>query len=83
MGKSKKKSFAELEQESYSKGAPDIHEDPVKLILGVIERNAKSISDTKLKYLNDNDAEQYGRYGDIEAAFDILKEDIRKEGFEL
>ena len=79
--KKQKKNFAEEEMEAYSTAAPDIHEDPVQLILGVIERNHQSITTAKLKYLDEKNYDSYGRYGDIEAAFDILKEDLRKEGF--
>lgn len=79
--KKQKKSFAEEEMEAYATAAPDIHEDPVKLIMGVIDRNLGEITTAKLKYLDQKNYDSYGRYGDIEAAFIILKDDLRKEGF--
>ena len=81
--KKKEKNFAELEMEAYAKAEPDIHVDREKLILEIILKNRDEITSAKLAYLDKGNKEGYGRYGDIEAAFDILVEDLRKEGFDI
>ena len=80
--KSKKNlSFAEQEMEAYAQASPDIHRDPVSTILGVIDRHAEEIHKAKKHYLEQRNDAQYAVYGEIEAAFDILKDDLKREGF--
>ena len=85
MPKKKKtqQSFAEQEMEAYAKAEPDIHVDREKKILEIIGKHCEEISAAKYRGLNDNNIEMYKTYGDIEAAFYILKEDLRKEGFDI
>lgn len=86
MAKKSKKtnlSFAELEMESYATAQPDIHEDRSTHILRIIEAHAAETAKAKKYFLLNDDVNMYARYGDIEAAFDILKEDLRREGFAI
>lgn len=87
MGKKKsKKSTAELEMESYAKAEPDFHEDPVKLILSIVHRHAQELRLTAFRYLNTEDERNlrlYSGYLEAAAAFDVLEEDLRKEGFSI
>lgn len=85
MAKKKKtqQSFAEQEMEAYAKAEPDIHEDPVKIILGIIKKHSDEVCLASVRYLDRGDFEQHKTYSDIAAAFDILKEDLRKEGFDI
>ena len=55
--------------------------DPVSTILGVIDRHASEIHEAKKRYLEAGNDAQYAVYGEIEAAFDILKDDLKREGF--
>lgn len=52
-------------------------------ILQIIHRHADDITKAKDHYLKEENSEQYLIYSNIESAFDILKEDLNKEGFEL
>lgn len=84
MGKKRTvKSFAELEMENYAQAKPDIHEDNGEHILRIFKKHVNEIAAAKKKYLKDKNYDQYGRYGDIEAAFYILAEDLKREGFEF
>lgn len=87
MGKKKsKKSVAELEMEAYAKAEPDFHEDPVRLILSVIHRHTQELRETAVRYMNAEDEKNlrmYSGYVEAAAAFDILEEDLRKEGFSI
>lgn len=81
MGKKTKKSFAELEMESYAnEGTPDIHVDRSKAICAIIDQHMAEITSAKRKYLKDDNIPQYERYAEVEAAFSLLIGDLKKEG---
>lgn len=80
--KKQKKSVMEEELEALSKGKTCIKEEEGDRILKIIKKHANEISKTKRQYLDtDVDSPQYGIYSNIESAFDILIDDLRKEGF--
>lgn len=84
MAKKQKKSVMEEELEALSQGKTCTKEEEGDRILKLIRKHADEISKTKKHYLeNDNDAAQYGIYSNIESAFDILIDDLRKEGFAI
>lgn len=86
MGKKSKKSVAELEMETYAKAEPDFHADPVQLILSIVKRHAQELRNTAVSYMStedENNLRMYSGYLEATAAFDILEEDLRKEGFSL
>ncbi len=78
--KSAKKSFAELEMESYAADTPDIHVDRDKEICKIIDKHMKEVVSAKNKYLKDDNVDQYERYAEVEASFYILIEDLKREG---
>lgn len=81
MAKKKQKSAMEEELEAFSQGKTCTDEDAPKRIIQIIMNHARNVSNKKRRYLDDIDAEQYGIYANIEAAFDILIDDLKKEGF--
>lgn len=87
MGKKKsKKSVAEMEMEAYAKAEPNFHEDPVELILSIIHRHTQELRETAITYMSAEDEKNlrmYSGYVEAAAAFDILEEDLRKEGFSI
>lgn len=84
MAKKQKKSVTEEELEALSQGKTCTKEEEGDRILKLIRKHADEVSKTKRHYLeNDNDAAQYGIYSNIESAFDILIDDLRKEGFAI
>lgn len=84
MGKKKSKkdiSFSEQEMASYADAnSPDIHTDKQKAICNIIARNLNEITMAKNKYLSETNIVSYERYCEVEAAFYILIDDLRKEG---
>ncbi len=83
MAKKAKKSIMEEELESFSQGKTCIPEESGDRILAIINKHADSISRTKLQYLDEDQNDRYMMYANIESAFDILKDDLRKEGFAI
>ena len=79
----KKKSVMEEELEAISQGKTCTKEEAADRILGIIQKHARNIERTKLQYLDENETERYMMYANIESAFDILLDDLRKEGFEV
>lgn len=79
----KKKSVMEEELEAASQGKTCTKEEEGSRILSVIQKHADSIERTKRRYLEDCNADQYGIYTNIQSAFDILIDDLRKEGFAI
>lgn len=79
--KNKKKSVMEEELESMSQGRTCTKEEEGDRILKIIRKHADSVSKTKLQYLDEANGEQYSIYANIESAYDILINDLRKEGF--
>lgn len=82
-GKGKKKSVMEEELESISKGRTCTKEEEGDRILKIIRKHADSVSKTKMRYLDEADGQQYSIYANIESAYDILMDDLRKEGFAI
>lgn len=58
-------------------------ENSVKQILQIIRKNSDEITKTKNRFLKEGNSEQYLAYANIEAAFDILKDDLKEEGFSV
>lgn len=58
-------------------------ENSVKQILQIIKKNSDEITKTKNLFLKEGKSEQYLAYANIEAAFDILKDDLKEEGFSV
>ena len=58
-----------------------IAETAVDKLLSIIQRHAANVTNTKMFYLQNGPDENYMTYANIEAAFDLLIEDIKKEGF--
>lgn len=83
MSKKAKKSVMEEELEAISQGRTCTKEEEGAKIIEIIKKHAENIGRTKMLYLNDVNAEQYAMYANIESAFDILIDDIRKEGFAI
>lgn len=81
MAKKVKKSVMEEELEAMSQGKTCTKEEEAVRILQIIINHAHNIHRTKMRYLEDDESEQYGIYSNIESAFDILLDDLRKEGF--
>ena len=81
MSKKAKKSIMEEELEAMSKGKTCIKEDEADRILTIIKKHAANISRTKMQYLEDDQNDRYMMYANIESAFDILIDDLKKEGF--
>ncbi len=79
----KKKSVMEEELEAMSRGKTCTKEDEGDRILAIINKHARNIERTKMQYLTDDENERYIMYANIESAFDILKDDLRKEGFAI
>ena len=77
----KKKSVMEEELEAISKGKTCTKEEESSRILDIIKKHARNVERTKLQYLEDSENERYIMYANIESAFDILLDDLRKEGF--
>ena len=83
MSKKAKKSVMEEELEAISQGRTCTKEEEGARIIEIIKKHAGNIGRTKMQYLDDANAEQYAMYANIESAFDILIDDIRKEGFAI
>lgn len=85
MAKKQKKSVMEEELEALSRGKTCTKEEEGDRILKLIRKHADEVSKTKLLYLDEDDvdSQQYGIYSNIESAFDILIDDLRKEGFAI
>ena len=81
--KSKKKSVMEEELESFSQKRACTKEEEGDRILKIIRKHADSVSKTKMRYLDEADGQQYSIYANIESAYDILMDDLRKEGFAI
>ena len=84
--KKSKKSVAELEMDAYAKAEPDFHEDRVQLILSVIHRHTQELRKMAVKCISleeEKNLRLYSGYVEAAAAFDILEEDLRKEGFSI
>lgn len=63
---------------------PESHEiNSIDKILGIIQEHANNISRTKLQYLDEDQNGQYSIYANIEAAFDLLIDDIEQAGFKF
>lgn len=58
-------------------------ENSVKQILQIVRKNSDEITKTKNRFLKEGNSEQYLAYANIEAAFDILKDDLKEEGFSV
>lgn len=56
-------------------------ENSIKQILQIVRKNSDEITKTKSRFLKEGNSEQYLAYANIEAAFDILKDDLKEEGF--
>lgn len=83
MAKKAKKSAMEEELEAFSQGKTCIKEDEGSRILQLIKKHADEVSKTKSLYLESSNSEQYSVYANIESAFDILIDDLRREGFAI
>lgn len=85
MAKKQKKSVMEEELEVLSRGKTCTKEEEGDRILKLIRKHADEISKTKRLYLDEDDvdSQQYSIYSNIESAFDILIDDLRKEGFAI
>ena len=83
MAKKAKKSLMEEELEAVSQGKACTKEDAADYILKTIKKHATSITRTKQQYLEENQADMYATYANIESAFDILIDDLKKAGFAL
>ena len=84
MAKKQKKSVMEEELEALSHGKTCTKEEEGDRILKLIRKHADEVSKTKRQYLETNiDSPQYGIYSNIESAFDILIDDLRKEGLAI
>jgi hypothetical protein len=79
----KKKSVMEEELESASKKKAYTPDDAADYVLKIIKKHADEVSSTKKRYLDESNVDRYGIYSNIEAAFDILMDDLRKEGFAI
>jgi len=55
-------------------------ENPENRILQIIKKHSEEITKTKIRFLKDGDSDQYQTYANIEAAFDILIDDLEEEG---
>lgn len=75
MAKKAKKSIIEEEMETMKK------QNEQDRILDIVKAHARNISRTKMQYLEEDENERYTMYSNIEAAFDILLDDLRKEGY--
>ena len=80
MARKQQKSAMEEELEAFSRGKTCTPEDNGKRIIQLVKKHAKEISKTKRQYLDQEDSELYKTYANIEAAFDILMDDLEKEG---
>ena len=49
-------------------------------ILQIIKKHSEEITKTKIRFLKDGDSDQYQTYANIEAAFDILIDELEEEG---
>ena len=56
-------------------------DNSAKQILQIIQQHSNEITRTKNRFLKEGNSEQYLAYANIEAAFDILKDDLKEEGF--
>ena len=83
MSKKSKKSVMEEELETVSQGKACTKEDAADYILKIIKKHAANVTRTKQQYLEENQADRYAMYANIESAFDILIDDLRKDGFQL
>lgn len=83
MSKKAKKSTMEEELEAFSQGKTCTAENAGPRILAIVARHANSVSKTKRQYLDEGQSERYAMYANIEAAFDILLDDLRLEGFDV
>lgn len=75
MSKKAKKSVIEEEMEAMEK------KNDRDRILDIVKGHAANISRTKLQYLEEDQNDRYAMYANIESAFDILLDDLRKEGY--
>lgn len=75
MSKKAKKSVIEEEMEAMEK------KNDQDRILDIVKAHAKNISRTKMQYLEEDQNDRYMMYANIESAFDILLDDLRKEGY--
>lgn len=83
MAKKAKKSVMEEELEAFSQGKTCIKEDEGSRVLQIIKKHSDEVSKTKSLYLESSNGEQYATYANIESAFDILIDDLRREGFAI
>lgn len=81
MSKKAKKSVMEEELEAMSQGKTCTKEEEGDRIINIIKQHAHNIERTKLQYLDESQHERYIMYANIESAFDILLDDLKKEGF--
>lgn len=75
MSKKAKKSVIEEEMEAMEK------KNDRDRILDIVKGHAANISRTKMQYLEEDQDDRYAMYANIESAFDILLDDLRKEGY--
>lgn len=54
--------------------------NPENQILQIIKKHSEEITKTKIRFLKDGDSDQYQTYANIEAAFDILIDELEEEG---
>ena len=77
------KSMMEEELESYSKGSAPSCSNDAKKILSIIGKRMNEVKRIKNLYLDEPSVDLFGIYSNIESAFELLAEDLKKEGYTI